>query len=182
MGWLANLFGRGRAPPPQGRRETLSLIVLSNTVDLTVEKLLGVLDELYPAQFLPPRQDNFVIDGAVPGATFFIQCTVPGVRGTFMLHSVPGPYTEMSDFAVHIADLALRKRAESQACWMSIDLRARHRTADEAEPYRLIGALLAKLAPADAAFVVDLATSASQVCRGRPGGRLARGERIFGPP
>jgi hypothetical protein len=137
------------------------------------------LNQLYPGEFLPARQNNFVIDGAVPGATFFIQCSVPGARGTLMMHSVRGPYAHVSDFARHIADPKLRERAERQACWMSVDLRGRHSTAGADEPYRLIGSLLAKLAPADAAFAVDLATSAILEFSGELRGRLARGERIF---
>lgn len=178
---FGNLFRRkGRGPRVDELRDAVSLIVLSNTyVELTVDRLRATLNQLYPGEFLPPRQNNFVIDGAVPGATFFIQCSVPGARGTFMMHSVPGPYTDVSDFARQVADAALRKRAERQACWMSVDLRGRHSTAGEDEPYRLIGALLAKLAPADAAFIVDLATSEMVEFSQEVRGRLACGERIF---
>ena len=178
---LENLFRWKRARPRTNDAcEALSLIVLSNThVALTVDRLLATLNQLYPGEFLPPRQNNFVIDGAVPGATFFIQCSVPGARGTFMMHSVRGPYTDVSDFARRIADRTLRQRAEHQAFWMSVDLRGRHGNAGQEEPYRLIGALLAKLAPADSAFVVDLATSAIVEFSDEVRGRLARGERIF---
>lgn len=178
---LGHLFRWKRARPRVNEaREALSLIVLSNThVALTVERLLATLNRLYPGEFLPPRQNNFVIDGAVPGATFFIQCSVPGARGTFMMHSVRGRYTDVSDFARHIADRRLRQRAEAQACWMSVDLRGRHGNAGKEEPYRLIGALLATLAPADSAFVVDLATSAIVAFSDEVRDRLARGDRIF---
>ena len=46
------------------RRDKVHLIVLSNThIPLTEIKLREKLNELFPGQFLPSREDNFVIDG-----------------------------------------------------------------------------------------------------------------------
>ena len=58
-------------------REMVSLVVLSNThVELTVDQVREKLDELYPGQFLPPRdKGNFVVEGSVPGQ-FLIQSRV----------------------------------------------------------------------------------------------------------
>ncbi len=81
-----------------------------------------------------------------------IQSNVAGAAGMFMLHAVPGPYTEFSNFAEFITDPDLRMRATSQRTWLGVDNMHVHTT--EAEAYRLIGAVLAKLAPPDAAMLV----------------------------
>ena len=82
----------------------ISWVVLSNTyVDLKVDSLREKLDEVYPGQFLPPRDKNFVIDGPTPGQ-FFIKSNIAGAAGMFMVISVPASYTEFSDFAEVIAD------------------------------------------------------------------------------
>ena len=132
----------------------VSLVVLSNTyVPLTLDGLRARLDEPYPGQFLPPRdQGNFVIDGAVPGAEFLIQSNLPGAAGMFLLHSVPGPYVEVSDFALYITEPSLRRIAETQACWLSVDC-VRQYTGEE-DAYRFIGSALAKLAPRDTTALV----------------------------
>jgi hypothetical protein len=184
MGLFSRLFGRGNneQPPPSPDDEgaMVSLVVLSNTyVKLTVDGLLAVLDEIFPGQFLPPRQDNFVIDGAVPGATFLIQSTVPGARGTFMMHSVSGPYMEFSNFSDDV-EVPQRDRAVSQACWMSIDLIRHHGNSGDDEPCRLIGSVLAKLAPADSAFLVHPATCATMEFDETVRRRLASGDQMFG--
>src|SRR5713226_2044823 len=102
-----------------GGAEMVSWVVLSNSyVELTADALRANLDQLYPGQFLPPReQGNFVVDGNVPGAEFLIQSSVPGAAGLFLLYSVPGPYTAFSDFADHIEDASLRELAQAQECW-----------------------------------------------------------------
>jgi len=69
-----------------------------------------------------------------------------------MLNSVPGPYTEFSNFARHIKDRAVRRAAQAQQSWLSIDLIAKPTTEDDA--YRFISRALAALAPRDAAFLV----------------------------
>jgi hypothetical protein len=70
-----------------------------------------------------------------------------------MVLSVPEPYTEFSSFVHFITDPALRRKAEVQHCWLSVDLI--HNITSEQEAYRFIGAALAKLAPADAAVLVN---------------------------
>jgi hypothetical protein len=131
----------------------ISLVVLSNNyVELSADSLSKKLDELYPGKFWPPRQRaNFVVDGPTTGQ-FLIKSTIPGAAGLFMLLSTPAPYTKFSDFANSIADPALRRKAEEQRCWLSVDL-VRKITGDE-DAYRFIGAALAKLAPADAAVLI----------------------------
>lgn len=153
MDFLKRLFGLASADAPDDEADMIGWVVLSNTyVELTVDSVRAALDQLYPGQFLPPGDRNFVIDGAVPGSQFMIQSNVAGAAGMFMLHSVPGPYTEFSDFAEAIEEPGLRALAVAQQAWLSVDVMHVHTT--EAEAYRLIGALLAKLAPGDAAVLV----------------------------
>ncbi|HLJ65656.1 MAG TPA: hypothetical protein VKT70_16210, partial [Stellaceae bacterium] len=67
MGWHP---GQAQQPSsPQQDREMVSWVVLANTyIDYTVDSLRAKLDEIYPGQFLPPRdKGNFVIDGPTPG-------------------------------------------------------------------------------------------------------------------
>ena len=133
----------------------VSWVVLSNSyVGLTIDQLRAKLDEAFPGEFVPQRdQGSFVVDGAVEGAQFMIQSRVPNARGIFMLNNVPGPYTKFSDFAKFIEDPAVRRKARAQKSWLSIDLIiGKHTTEDEA--YRFIGRALAVLAPRDAAYLV----------------------------
>jgi hypothetical protein len=143
------------APPSplSGKRKMISLVVLSNKyVSLTADSLSRQLDELHPGKFWPrDQQANFVIDGLGPGQ-FLIKSTIPGAAGMFMLLSVPGTYTEFSSFARSIVEPTLRRTAEAQHCWLSVDLIGKITT--DADAYRFIGAVLAKLAPADAAVLV----------------------------
>jgi hypothetical protein len=153
MDFLKRLFGLGGAARQEAAPDMIGWVVLSNTyVELTVDSVRAALDQLYPGQFLPPGDRNWVIEGAVPESQFMIQSNVAGAAGMFMLHSVPGPYTEFSDFAQAIAESDLRALAVSQQAWLAVDTIHVHTT--EAEAYRLIGALLAKLAPPDAAVLV----------------------------
>jgi hypothetical protein len=57
-----------------------------------------------------------------------------------------------SDFAEAITDPDLRALAVAQQAWLSVDAMHVHTTVEEA--YRLIGSLLAKLAPPDATVLV----------------------------
>ncbi len=142
-------------PPLHHRdREMISLVVLSNSyVELTLDALRERLEQVYPGRFLPPREKGtFIVDGNVPGVEFLIQSDIPGAAGMFLLYSVPGPYTEFSDFAEHIPDASLRQLARAQACWLSVDLVHQYTTEEEA--YRFIGSVLAHLAPRDAAVLV----------------------------
>jgi hypothetical protein len=145
-----------RSPAPSGatpRREMISLVALSSShVDLSVQSLSKALDELYPGRFVPlEQQANFVVRSPTPGQ-FLVKSTIPGAAGMFVVLSVPGPYTEFSDFARFIADASLRSKAEAQRCWLSIDLV--HMMTNKDEAYRFIAVALAKLAPADATVVV----------------------------
>jgi hypothetical protein len=157
----------------------VSLVVLYDTyVELDLDALRQALDDVFPGEFLPPReQGSFVIDGAVPGATFMIKSAVKGAAGLFTLNNVPGPYTEFSDFAEYIIDPALRERAEAQSCWLSIDLI--YKTDDVEGAYRFIGKTIARLAPADSAFLVHPETYHYLVFNEDVRGRLADGRRLF---
>jgi hypothetical protein len=168
----------GKPSRPGGEREMISWVVLANTyVELKLDTLRQKLDELYPGQFLPQRlQGNFAVLGPAPGH-FLIQCHVTGVAGAFMLNNIRGFYT---DFAEAIADPSLRREAESQCCWLSIDLVHMHTTDEEA--YRFIGQVLAKLAPADAAFLVHPARRATIAFDDNVRRRLANGENILSSP
>jgi hypothetical protein len=151
-----NLPENGSSPAHAGaapKHKMISLVALSNKhVDLTDAVLSKQLDEIYPGKFWPPRQQaNFAVASADPGV-FLIKSTIPGAAGMFMLLSVPRPYTEFSDFARLIADPSLRREAEAQHCWLSVDLVGKITSPEDA--YRFIGTVLAKLAPTDAAVLV----------------------------
>ena len=134
----------------------VSWVVLSKSyVALDEKKLRATLDEAFPGEFLPQRdQGSFIVEGPVPPAQFLIQSRVPGASGVFMLNSVPGPYTRFSDFDTFIRDRTIRQQARAQRSWLSIDLMAKHSNSSESEAYRFIGRALAKLAPKDAAYLV----------------------------
>jgi hypothetical protein len=168
----------GEPSRPGGEREMISWVVLANThVELKLDSLRQKLDELYPGEFLPPRlQGNFAIVGPASGQ-FLIQCHIAGAAGVFMLNSVPGPYTEVSDFAAAIADRLLRGEAEGQRCWLSVDLV--HKNTSDEDAYRFIGHVLAKLAPADAAFLVHPARRTTIVFDDNIRRQLANGELIL---
>jgi hypothetical protein len=157
----------------------VSLVVLYDAyIELDLDALRQALDDVFPGEFLPPReQGSFVVDGTVPGATFMIKSAVQGAAGLFMLNNVPGPYTEFSDFADYINDPALRERAEALSCWLSIDLI--HEIEDIEGAYRFIGKAIARLAPADSAFLVHPETYHHLVFNEDVRGRLADGRRLF---
>ncbi len=153
MDFLKRLFGLGGAARQEAEPDMIGWVVLSNTdVELTVDSVRATLDPLYPGQFLPANDRTFVIEGAVPDSQFMIQSNVTGAAGMFMLHPVPGPYTDFSDFAEAITEPDLRALAVAQQAWLAVDTIHVHTT--EAEAYRLIGSVLAKLAPPDAAVLV----------------------------
>ncbi len=171
------------SPPSPGQedREMVSWVVLTNSyVDLTLDSLRAKLDEVYPGQFLPPRNEgNFVIDGPTPGG-ILIQANMSDAAGMFLLHNVPGPYWKFSDFAKAIADPAIRKKAVAQCCWLSVDRVGKH--GSEEDGYRFIEQVLAKLAPSDAAFLVHPSKPIVIPFDDNLRGRLARGERILPNP
>ncbi len=183
MGLLKSLFGRRTEATPSLHardREMVSLVVLSNTdVELTLDTLREKLDQLYPGHFLPPReQGTFIVDGSVPGAEFLIQSNIPGAAGIFLLHSVPGPYAYVSEFAEHIADASLRRLAQAQTCWLSVDLIHKYTTEEEA--YRFIGSVLAQLAPRDAAALVHPSRLITIAFDDQVRRELASGGQVFG--
>ena len=139
---------------PQSGRDMVSWVVLSKSyVALDAADLRAKLDEAFPGEFVPQRdRGSFVVEGPVERAQFLIQSRVANASGTFLLNSVPGPYTEFSSFAKFIKDRATRRQARAQRCWLSIDLIAKHTNEDDA--YRFIGRALAVLAPPDAAYLV----------------------------
>ncbi len=179
MQWLKDLFRR-RQKPARQRRDLVSLVVLSNShVELTLDSLRGHLDAIYPGQFLPPREKGtFVVEGSIPDTPFLIQSDIPGARGSFLLHSVPAPYTMFSDFAAHISDPSLRHLAQAQSCWLSVDLI--HRGEMEEEAYRFIGSVLARLAPKDAAAVVHPSRLVTIAFDDEVRRKLASGGQVFG--
>jgi hypothetical protein len=128
-------------------------VVLSNTwVELTEESLRAHLDRIYPGEFLPPRQQGtFVVAGQMDDMQFLINSVIPGATGMFLLHAVPGPYTEFSSFAGHIADAALRDIAIAQQVWLGVE---RISGDNDDDAYRFIGKVLATLAPSDASVLV----------------------------
>lgn len=132
----------------------VSGVVLSKTwVELTVGTLRARLDRAFPDAFLPPRErGTFVVAGPMAGMQFLINSAIAGAAGTFMLNSVPGPYSEFSDFADRIDDPRLKALALAQDAWLSVDLITKSAEATGAS--RFIGKALAELAPTDAAALV----------------------------
>jgi hypothetical protein len=182
MGLLDRLFGRKDVDvfkPQHGGKEMVSLVVLSqSSLDLTLESVRKTLDSVFPGQFLPPREEgNFVIDGAVPGAVYMIQCTVAGAGGMFMLHNVPGPYNEFSDFSAHLSG-PLLELALKQVCWISID--QIHAYGPEEDGYRFIGPVLAQLAPADSAVLLHPSKLTAVEFTQDVRRQLASGDQPFG--
>jgi hypothetical protein len=141
---------------PHAERHMVSWVILSNSyVELTEDKLRVKLDEAFPGEFVPQRdQGSYVVEGPVEGAQFLIQSRIAGASGTFMLNSVPGPYTLFSDFTSSIRDRTIRRQARAQQSWLSIDLMMKHSDTTEDGAYRFIGRALAKLAPRDATYLV----------------------------
>lgn len=173
---LSGPAGRNPASPgPSARREMISLVVLSSSyVDLDVQSLSKALDELYPGKFLPlEQQANFVVGGRGPGQ-FLVKSTIPGAAGMFMVLNVPGPYTDFSDFAHFIADASLRRKAETERYWLSIDLV--HMMTNKDEAYRFIAVALAKLAPVDAAVLVKPENNSAALFTADLRSRLAAGQ------
>jgi hypothetical protein len=173
------------APPgslePSGKHRMISWVVLTGSYqDLHLDEVRQKLDEVYPGQFLPPRQKgNFVVAGPAPGQ-FMIFSSIPGAAGIFLLNNIPGPYTELSKFAEAISDPSIRDSIAKQCCWLSVDL-IRRRTTD-AEAYRFIEQALAKLAPADAAFLVDPDKGATIAFDDNIRSRFAKGEQVLSSP
>ena len=169
------------ASSPSGKHKMVSWVVLANSyLDFGVDVVRQKLDEVYPGEFLPSRQKgNFVVAGPLPGQ-FMIFSSVPGAAGIFMLNSVPGPYTHFSKFAEAIADPSLRASVAKQCCWLSVDLI--HSKASDEEAYRFIEKVLAKIAPADAAFLVDPDTGAVMRFDDSVRSRFAKGEQIRSSP
>jgi hypothetical protein len=170
----------GAPSPSRSRREMISWVVLSKSyVDLKVDSLREKLDEVYPGQFLPPRDKNFVIDGPTPGQ-FLIKSNIASAAGMFMLISVPASYTKFSDFAEVIVDPALLRNVKAQCCWLSVDLVHRHTT--DADAYRFIEQVLGKLAPPDTAFLVNPEKRITIPFDEDIRRRLAKGEQIPSGP
>lgn len=183
MEFLKKLFARESEPTMslhQRGRDMVSLVVLSNSyVELTLASLRERLDRVHPGYFVPPRQQGtFVIDGNSPNVEFLIQSVIPGAAGMFFLYTVPGSYTEFSEFADHIPDDGLRELAQAQACWLSVDLIHQHTTVDDG--YRFIGGALAELAPPDAAVLVHPSRLTAIRFDDRVRRELASGGAIFG--
>ena len=164
-----------QAPPRHERQPMISLVALSNSYsEFDVGTVGRKLDELYPGKFLPPnQQENFVVGGPSP-KPLLIKSTMPGRAGMFMLMSVPGPYTHFSDFADTIVDQSLRRKAEMQAAWFSIDLVGKIGSTEDA--YRFIAAALVKLAPGDAVILVKPETNATLVLDDALRHQLAEGQ------
>ena len=156
----------------------VSWVVLSNSyVELTTDMLRAKLDESFPGEFLPERhQASFIVDGPVERAQFLIQSRVASAAGTFMLTSVPRPYTRFSRFATFIKDRKIRRHARAQRSWLSIDLIGKHTTEEDA--YRFIGRALAALAPRDTAYLVHPTRRITIAFDDAVRRRLASGEQM----
>lgn len=173
------------APPtqsaPSGKHKMVSWVVLVGAyADISLDEVRQKLDDVYPGQFLPPRQKgNFVVRGPAPGQ-FMIFSNIPGAAGIFLLNNIPGPYSDFSRFAEAISDPSIRSRVAKQCCWLSVDFI--HRTSTDEEAYRFIEQVLAKLALADAAFLVDPDRGATIAFDDEIRSRFAKGEQIMTSP
>jgi hypothetical protein len=128
------------------------VILCGRKVELTEDTLRVRLDRIYPGEFLPPRQQGtFVVAGPVAGMQFMVKSAITGAMGIFILHTVPGPYTDVSPFARHIQDVSLRRTAVAQRAWLGLERIAGD---NEADAYRFIGKVLGTLAPDDAVALV----------------------------
>jgi hypothetical protein len=161
--------------------DIISRVVLANSyVALDLDSLRAKLEELYPGQFLPPHiKGSFVVAGPKPGQ-FLIQSNVAGAAGIFLLTSVPKSYTQFSDFSKTIADGPFRRQAEAQCCWLSVTLISNSK--GDADAYRFVEQVLAKLAPADAAFLVDPAKRVTIAFDDAIRSRFASGALILSSP
>ncbi|HEX3939064.1 MAG TPA: hypothetical protein VHX43_16285 [Xanthobacteraceae bacterium] len=170
-----------QASPAAAKHKMVSWVVLTGGyVDLSLDEVRQKLDEVYPGQFLPPRQKgNFVIAGPARGQ-FMIFSIIPGAAGIFLLNNIPGPYTDFSDFAGAISDPSIRSGVAKQCCWLSVDLI--HRTTTDEEAYRFIEQVLARVAPADAAFLVDPDKGATIAFGDKVRSRFAKGELVLSSP
>ena len=109
------------------------VVLFDSDLEFTEEQLRAELDRLWPGEFLPQRDNgSFVVGGAPPGIGFMIQSRVPGASGLFMLHNYPLPYSDFSDMIDLIPDASLRKIAQRQSAWLSVDLIVQ---SDAAEAY-----------------------------------------------
>jgi hypothetical protein len=137
-----------------GEPEGLTRVVLTNTpLRFDLDSLRQKLEELYPGQFVPPHvKGSFVVPGRVRGQ-YVIQSNVSGASGIFVLNSGMESFATLSDFTKTIPDGPVRRDVEAQCCWLAVDLM--YKSKSEAEAYRFVEQVLAKLAPAGAAFLVD---------------------------
>jgi hypothetical protein len=176
IAWSA-VYAQTSDEPP----EVVSRVLLTNTfVDLNVDSLRQRLEELYPGQFMPPHiKGSFVVKGRTLGQ-FVIQSNVAGASGVFLLNSASRPYRDFSTFTDAIADGPLRRKVEAQCCWLSVDLA--FDIPNKAAAYRFIEQVLAKLAPPDAAFLVDPQKHITVVFDDELRRRFAGGEIILSSP
>ena len=108
---------------------------------------------MFPGEYLPARSEgNFVVEGFAEGASYMVQCTIPKYAGMFQINNVPSPYSAFSDYLRHIKDPETRRLADSQGCWLSVDLMHKYETNEDA--YRFISLALGKLAPEDTTLLV----------------------------
>jgi hypothetical protein len=182
MGLLSRLFGKKSSSPRHAGHNMISLVALASTWrKRSVDEIRQDLDETFPGEFLPPRSEgNFVIEGPAEGASYCVQCTIPNYTGLFLIHNVPRQYSAFSDYLQHIKNPEMRRLADSQACWLSVDLIHRHTTETEEDAYRFIRRVLGKLAPEDTTLLIH--PSQYHVARFTPKLRaiLAAGGEPFG--
>lgn len=178
---LAQPQGARKPSAPSAQHKMVSWVVLTGRyTDFGIDEVRQKLDEVYPGQFLPPRQKgNFVVTGPSPGQ-FMIVSNIPGAAGFFLLNNIPKPYADVSEFAEVISDRSILSRVAKQCCWLSVDLI--HRTTTEEEGYRFIEQVLAKIAPADAAFLVDPDNGATIAFDDSMRSRFVSGEPILSSP
>ena len=172
-------FRTKRMSIASGHREEpslLGLVVLySGECELSVRVLLERLDGLFAGQFLPARQaGNFVVEGPARGASFLVQSSVEGFSGTFMVNNVLAPYPSLSSAVRYIGRPTLRRTAEKQTSWMSVDLLRSPQAAGDAT--RFMAVLVSALAPEQSAVIVNAADYSVSAFTPEVRRLLARGE------
>ncbi|HEX4407504.1 MAG TPA: hypothetical protein VH206_01910 [Xanthobacteraceae bacterium] len=143
-------YAQSRSVEPEG----LTRVVLTaSPIRFELDALRQKLEELYPGQFVPPRtKGSFVVPGRMRGQ-YVIQSNAGGASGIFILNSGSEPFAGLSDFTKTIPDGPIRRSIEAECCWLALSLI--YKSKPDAAAFRFVEQALAKLAPPDAAFLVD---------------------------
>jgi hypothetical protein len=138
--WIKSLFGKKDAERPM-----VSLVLLLNEPRyLDADMLTQIVNRTFDVDLGAGGDEavEFII-GEAP--VFILQLR----QGTFNVLSFPKPYfDDVQAAAKGVKELRLRKVIQEHQAWLSVDLLGQVGETEE-DPYRVIGKLLAALAPED---------------------------------